>query len=62
MERGTHDVGEVHSDIDSRYRMSHFGETDDFYDANKSSLGKDESTVLESDDALSNASACLSVT
>eukprot|EP00957_Ditylum_brightwellii_P115889 8839827-Ditylum_brightwellii.AAC.1 len=60
IKRGAHDVGAINSDIDSRSRMSHIGETDDFCDANKSVSEKDESALFESDDALSNASACLS--
>eukprot|EP00957_Ditylum_brightwellii_P199514 15208554-Ditylum_brightwellii.AAC.1 len=60
MEGATHDVEEVNSDIDSRSEMSHIGETDNFYNTNESVPENDERTILESDDALSNTSACLS--
>eukprot|EP00957_Ditylum_brightwellii_P206712 15349602-Ditylum_brightwellii.AAC.1 len=58
MEGGTHDVKEFNSDIGSRSGISHIGETDDFYDANKSVPENDENTILESDDASSNVSSC----
>eukprot|EP00957_Ditylum_brightwellii_P030291 2294176-Ditylum_brightwellii.AAC.1 len=47
MERRIHDVREVNSKIGSRYN------------ANKSIMDKDESTVFEGDDASSNAFTCL---
>eukprot|EP00957_Ditylum_brightwellii_P211112 15365772-Ditylum_brightwellii.AAC.1 len=60
MEKGTHNVKEFNSDIDSISGTSHIWETENFYNTNKSGLEREESTLSESEYAASNASTCLS--
>eukprot|EP00957_Ditylum_brightwellii_P155176 11812859-Ditylum_brightwellii.AAC.1 len=53
-------LGKVKSDIGIRSGTSHVGDTENFYNATESGSERDDSTILESDDALSNASARVS--